>query len=314
VAAAQAAPFCHAGETPHFSFGLADLKAALGNTMGEPTECEHPNSSNGDTLQQTTTGMAVYRQSANSPEFTDGWNHWALEPAGVVAWSGDSSPVASTSVPAPWGDFGPQSAPVVAQRPGPSTLVPVPPPPARPQTSPTDNPPPPSSATQCVDVGGGVCLNAEPELAETITLLSHSNTAAGFLRTAARGGYVVHYGDLPVDVLGLFRPEPHDILMSNALKGYPVLDRAPVLAHELTHASDWTVNSSLLQTSNGCLSTEIHAFHTESATWRELAGSQPKPANDLEREYNMIGQAIATDPTGFINRLAAVYHSQCAPA
>ena len=87
-----------------------------------------------------------------------------------------------------------------------------------------------------------------------------------------------------------------------------------MLAHELTHVSDWTANAALLQTSQGCLSTEVHAFHTESATWLELAGSQTKPTNDLEREFTTISRAMATDPTGFINRLAAVYHSQCAPA
>jgi hypothetical protein len=138
-------------------------------------------------------------------------------------------------------------------------------------------------------------------------------TAVGFLKTAAHGGYVIHYGELPTNVLGLFRPGSHDVVISNFLKAYPALDRAPVLAHELTHVSDWTANSALLETSNGCLSTEIHAFHAESATWLELAGQQ-KPANDLEREYSMISQAIATDPTGFMNRLAVVYHSQCAPA
>jgi hypothetical protein len=157
-------------------------------------------------------------------------------------------------------------------------------------------------------------VNAVPDLAETITLVNNSKIASGFLKTAARSGYVIHWGDLPTDVLGLFRPGPHDVIMSNLLKSYPVLDRAPVLAHELTHASDWTANSGLLETSAGCLSTEIHAFHTESATWLELAGDQAKPANDLEREFNLISQAIATDPKGFISRLSVVYHSQCAPA
>ena len=49
LAAAQAAPFCADGEEPHFSFGIAALHAAIGETMGDPIECEHPNSANGDT-------------------------------------------------------------------------------------------------------------------------------------------------------------------------------------------------------------------------------------------------------------------------
>ena len=319
LAAAEAPPFCDAAETPHFAFGFADLKAALGDTMGAPTECEHPNSANGDTLQQTTTGLAIYRKSANTPEFTDGWNHWALEPAGIVAWSGGGdAPVAATAPaapgPVPWGDVDPQSPPVVAQQPRPASAAPVAPPPAaNPRTPAPDDPLPAPSGTQCLDLGSGLCVNAEADLAETVSLVSHSKTASNFVNTAARGGYVIHWGDLPTDVLGLFRPGPHDVVMSNVLKNYPVVDRVPVLAHELTHVSDWTTNSGLLQTSNGCLSTEIHAFHTEASMWQEVSGGQAKPANDLEREFTMIVQAIATDPKGFINRLAVVYHSQCAP-
>jgi hypothetical protein len=64
--------------------------------MGEPVECEHANSDNGDTLQQTSTGLAIYRQSTNAPEFTDGWNHWTLNPQGLVAWSGTDQQGATT--------------------------------------------------------------------------------------------------------------------------------------------------------------------------------------------------------------------------
>ena len=71
-------------------FGFATLKAQLGPTMGEPTECEHPNSANGDTLQNTTTGLAFYRKSTNIPTFTDGHRHWGLTPAGLVYWEGSA--------------------------------------------------------------------------------------------------------------------------------------------------------------------------------------------------------------------------------
>ena len=220
-------------------------------------------------------------------------------------------PVLADDDPPPWGDFDQSSQTVVAQA---HASSPVAPPPATPKTVPTDNPPPPPSATVCVDIGAGLCVYAEPDLAETITLVSNLKAGSGYLKTAARGGYVIHWGDLPANVLGLFRPEAQDVVMSNLLKGFPVIDRAPVLAHELTHASDWNANNSLMQTINGCFSTEIHAFHTEAAAWREVAGSEVKPSNDLEREYELINKAIASDPRGFIEGLRAVYHSQCLPA
>ena len=59
----------------------------IGDAMGDPLECEHPDSANGDTLQQTTTGLAIYRQNTNTPEFTDGFNHWVLGNDGLQAWA-----------------------------------------------------------------------------------------------------------------------------------------------------------------------------------------------------------------------------------
>ena len=82
--------YCAPGETPHFVFGLDDLKQRLGDLMGDAFECEHIDPGSGDTLQRTTRGLAYYRQSTNSPSFTDGTNHWALTIHGVVRWTGDT--------------------------------------------------------------------------------------------------------------------------------------------------------------------------------------------------------------------------------
>jgi hypothetical protein len=90
--AVAAAPFCAPGQQPGFVLGFADLKRQLGATMGEPLECEHVNPENGDTLQQTTTGLAVYQKDSNTAAFTDGWNHWAQTTAGLVQWQGTEPP------------------------------------------------------------------------------------------------------------------------------------------------------------------------------------------------------------------------------
>ncbi len=91
AALAQGYPFCEPGQIPEFRFGFAQLQARLGAVMGEPTECEHASSENGDTLQQTTTGLAFYRRATNMPTFTDGWRHWGLTDNGLVAWQGTSA-------------------------------------------------------------------------------------------------------------------------------------------------------------------------------------------------------------------------------
>src|SRR3954454_15461276 len=89
-ALAQAAPFCSPGTSPRFVAGFADLKARVGAAMGDPLECEHTDGSTGDVLQQTTTGLAFWRKSTNTPTFTDGYRHWGLTPAGLLSWEGSA--------------------------------------------------------------------------------------------------------------------------------------------------------------------------------------------------------------------------------
>lgn len=85
-----AAPYCSPGQSPVYVLGFAELNGALGDTMGQPTECEHTDPASGDVQQRTTTGLAYYRPSLNLPMFTTGAEHWALTPRGVVYWVGES--------------------------------------------------------------------------------------------------------------------------------------------------------------------------------------------------------------------------------
>ena len=238
--------------------------------MGDALTCEYGDpGGSGDVLQQTTTGLAVYREGTNTPEFTDGWNHWALTGQGVVTWSGAQAAAAA----------------------------------------------PPSQSQQsaaCTDVGAGLCFSAAAELGDTVTLLAKTGVAQPLLRNAAKDGYSVRYGNLPPDVLGLFRPSRHEIVISMDLRRYSAMDRGPVLAHELQHVSDWITQGQQLDTTAGCLATETSAFHTESAAWLELRGGRlAPPSNDLEQEFNAITRALQTDPTGFANRLTLLYHDEC---
>lgn len=103
AASAQLAPFCRPGESPQFTFGFAALKGQLGATMGEPIECAHPNSANGDVLQNTTRGLSFWRKSTNTPTFTDGYRHWGLTIGGLAYWEGDAidPPGSVAAAPAP---------------------------------------------------------------------------------------------------------------------------------------------------------------------------------------------------------------------
>jgi len=87
-------PGCAPGQSPQFVFGFAVLRERVGPVMGDPTTCEYadPNGT-GDVLQKTTTGLAFWRKSTNTPTFTTGVGHFALTPASpltVVYWDGPS--------------------------------------------------------------------------------------------------------------------------------------------------------------------------------------------------------------------------------
>jgi hypothetical protein len=88
---AQTAEGCQPGEAPHFTFGFADLHAQIGDAMGDPVTCEFsdPNGT-GDVHQRTTTGLAFWRKTTNTPTFTNGFEHWANTPNGWVTWTGAS--------------------------------------------------------------------------------------------------------------------------------------------------------------------------------------------------------------------------------
>lgn len=91
VASAQGASDCPVGQAPRFVFGFADLKTHIGAPMGEPVTCEFSDpSGTGDVHQRTTTGLAFWRKSTNTPTFTNGFEHWATTPSGSVAWTGSS--------------------------------------------------------------------------------------------------------------------------------------------------------------------------------------------------------------------------------
>ena len=77
-------PYCAPGQMPAFSFGFAVLSETLGTSMGEPTECAHAEVASGDTYQQTTKGVAIYRRADNAPAFVSGMSRWTLTAEGLV--------------------------------------------------------------------------------------------------------------------------------------------------------------------------------------------------------------------------------------
>jgi hypothetical protein len=182
AAAAQSAPHCNPGQAPSFVFGFAELRAEVGAAMGDPISCEYadPNGT-GDTLQDTSTGLAFWRKSTNTPTFTDGATHWGLTPAGFVAWTGPSiDPPAGVAVP-------PAAPPVpTVAAPGPQLVAPAP--------APTDTCGAPANPWGYTFCGGSVITNPPEMFCSVFACIpSFANQTNGYI-VQCRDGLFSHSG------------------------------------------------------------------------------------------------------------------------
>jgi hypothetical protein len=92
LAAAQpASGDCSDGSPPSFPPEAVALQIDVGEAMGQPVECPHPDPVTRDMLQATTTGLFYMRAASRAPSFTDGQLHLALTPAGILAWTGTTN-------------------------------------------------------------------------------------------------------------------------------------------------------------------------------------------------------------------------------
>jgi hypothetical protein len=119
TAAAQAAPYCQADETPAFDGPLAALHDQLAELMGDPLSCPFVDPSGGGIQQQTTTGLAWVQPDSGATFFSDGQQKWTLSADGT-AQRVDQPAVAApaaTATPAPTPE------PTYATRNGPKTAA-----------------------------------------------------------------------------------------------------------------------------------------------------------------------------------------------
>jgi hypothetical protein len=70
-----------------FGLHMTDLRADVGDAMGQPLDCEHLLDPAGDTIQATSTGTAFYTLTSHAAVFTDGYHRWELDPTGLNYWA-----------------------------------------------------------------------------------------------------------------------------------------------------------------------------------------------------------------------------------
>lgn len=116
---------------PESHLGFMALADQIPEVVGQPLENEHWGA-NGDSLQQTTTGLMVWRKADNWTAFTNESRTWVNGPYGVMErgneqrfeWEG-GSPASQASAPQPTQPATPTSVPTAASIPA-ALQAPVP--------------------------------------------------------------------------------------------------------------------------------------------------------------------------------------------
>ena len=75
---------------PALQLRLCRSAGSLGTAMGDPVECEHTDGDSGDVLQQTSTGLAFWRKSTNTPDLHRWLPSVGATSAGLLSWEGPS--------------------------------------------------------------------------------------------------------------------------------------------------------------------------------------------------------------------------------
>ncbi|MFN8633924.1 MAG: DUF6782 family putative metallopeptidase [Chloroflexota bacterium] len=330
AARAQGAPYCPPGAAPEFVNGFATLKAALGDTMGDPIECEHVDTRSGDAHQTTTTGLAFWRKSTNTPTFTDGYRKWALTGQGIVAWVGSANDppanarsvgAGSATVAAPPAQARPtragggspaQAAIGAGRRLTPNEYVYK-----TLDRAPADNGWPcldrnPScgreewwaqwnelqdkSWTQFRFIGPG--LVTEGRFAEAISVLWIWPEGHELLQTAADHGVAIYSApEIARRAFAAYIPENRTLLVNPGFTQVSTWLLADVLAHELRHASDHATNTRMGTDYATCVAREQVAFQTEARFLRWVSDRQGGlPSSDqVAKALSREDQALFVD-------------------
>jgi hypothetical protein len=309
AALAQNVAFCAPGSAPTFVQGFAQLKARLGDVMGDPIECEHTDGTSGDVLQQTTTGLSFWRKSTNTATFTDGYRHWALTSRGLLTWEGTSVDPPATARPAGGSGQTAQPAPAgdsnVASG-GRTESAAVSSIGAGRRRTPLDfrfrtiDQAPSTSGWPCLSrnpscgredwwaqwnelqdtdwlqfkyIGPG--LVTEGRFAEAIALLWVWPEGRQLLETAANHGVAIYSSqEIARRAFAAYRPADRTLMVNPNFTEVSTWLLADVLAHELRHAADHATNTRMGGGYADCVAREQAAFGVERDFIKWLAERQ----------------------------------------
>jgi hypothetical protein len=134
-----------------------------------------------------------------------------------------------------------------------------------------------------------------------------------FATLRERTGVEIQVGELPDRVYADFRASPPAIIVNASYLNEDHRDLAAVIAHELTHAVQWSAGAG---SRGDCIAWEVEAHQVEALAWFSLWEGQTLPTRTpLERDLTANVEVLRTQgEAGLAARLAQNpgYQAQCA--
>jgi hypothetical protein len=207
---------------------------------------------------------------------------------------------------------------------GPSGPPPVGWPAPRVEAPPQAAPPPPAAPQPASPaVGGGSQASIEPPgvlavaadralwpALQALQSIQHTWTLQALSVTGTR----LEWALLPREAAAAYQPS-QDLISIN-VRWYRSDPRAlaAVIEHEAKHVADRLAGLDI-ESSAGCITTEINAFREEAKTWGELVGpaGKPNPQDELDRSLNFKLAMLRQNPNGIRELIveSVGYRNQC---
>lgn len=245
-----------------FVLGFNALRNLIPEQVGECLESEHYNEI-GDSVQQTTGGLMVWRKADNWTAFTDGHRTWINGPYGLESrlnterflWEPDYAPGGGIKAPAPT-----------------PTRVPVP--------TPTPAP------------------SIDPVIADVLHII---RTSAGVTGSSIIDEYqkikpTISFATLPAGRAGVYYGATNTIHIPERYRNGDINVTAYYLIHELGHAYVWERLGPRPATGAECIKDEYFAEALAASWWWWKYGAQglPSPNAALDEQARL----FATDKLG----------------
>ena len=152
-----------------------------------------------------------------------------------------------------------------------------------------------------------------PSVGSALDLLAVSPSATALRQELDDNGVAIVFVPMAPGLYARYSVVRHTIEIDDRWQDADPRTLAAVISHEAVHAHDAVSGYLASGGASACIDSEIRAFTMSAQVWTEEfgPGGKPDPANDLERQLNLITQQERRDPAGLEALIRQAYVDQC---